>query len=594
MATVTNNLTRIHDAEGSLTTGNIPSGGAAAAANTDIFLQGSQSLGKRITVTATTEGFALVDGADNDCSAAGVHVGMWIWITHYSIMDDLRVALCTGTTPASNYKYWTVPLTEIPALGGWKRVWVENGVGGTTGAGTYTTSQTRCYGAMVSFSATPGGNAANLIVDSADYTDGAAALSLTGTSGLWTDFTTSDENSSNQYGVFRKVGGVYNCFARVKLGTSSSLVFNDSNFVIIFPQQSLVADSFMGITIDLQHASTNIDWANASISSSGSKQGDLVVSGTSGTFDAVNVTMAGIRIITLTSACSLSGCLISNSGLITLAGADITNSTIVNSTGSVAVLAASPAGAAAVTNTTFTSDGTGHGMEIGGTAANITFTNLTWSGYASSDGSTGNEAVFVNIGGGSMNLTISGGTTPSIKTAGCAVTVISGAVSATVTVKTVGGTAIQYARVLVVAAAGGPMPFNVTVTISNSGTTATVTHSAHGMATNDKVQIKGASHLQNNGVFTITKIDAGSYSYTMGSAPGSSPSGTIKCHYVALSGETDANGEITMSRVFSSDQPITGRVRKSTGSPIYKTANIVGTIDSVAGFAVTTQLIGDE
>src|SRR3989338_644102 len=101
-----------------------------------------------------------------------------------------------------------------------------------------------------------------------------------------------------------------------------------------------------------------------------------------------------------------------------------------------------------------------------------------------------------------MNLTISGGTTPSIRVAaGVNVTVISGAVNVTVTVKDTATppVAIESARVLMLAAAGGPMPFDVTLgagAITRSGSTETVAHTAHNMATNDKVQIKGANELE--------------------------------------------------------------------------------------------------
>jgi hypothetical protein len=66
-----------------------------------------------------------------------------------------------------------------------------------------------------------------------------------------------------------------------------------------------------------------------------------------------------------------------------------------------------------------------------------------------------------------------------------------------------------------------------TVTISNSGTTATVTHTAHGRNSGDRALIAGASLSANNGVFTITSTGANTYTYTMGSSPGSSPTGTI-------------------------------------------------------------------
>lgn len=89
------------------------------------------------------------------------------------------------------------------------------------------------------------------------------------------------------------------------------------------------------------------------------------------------------------------------------------------------VSAASPADAADITDSTFTSSGTGHAIEIGGTVADIALNGLTFTGYAGTNGSTGNEAIYVNIASGSMTISITGGgTTPSIRTAGATVNVV--------------------------------------------------------------------------------------------------------------------------------------------------------------------------
>lgn len=116
------------------------------------------------------------------------------------------------------------------------------------------------------------------------------------------------------------------------------------------------------------------------------------------------------------------------------------------------VTSSSPANTALISDCTFTSSGTGHAIEIGGTAANFSFDGNIFTGYASSDGSTGNEAIFVNIASGSMTITITGGgSIPSIKTAGVTVTV-ENPVSITVTVKDEQNNNIENARVSILTA----------------------------------------------------------------------------------------------------------------------------------------------
>lgn len=92
------------------------------------------------------------------------------------------------------------------------------------------------------------------------------------------------------------------------------------------------------------------------------------------------------------------------------------------------MLSASLADMSNISNSPFTSSGTGHAIEVGGTAATISFAGNTFTGYAASNGSTGNEAIFVNIATGTVTINIvGGGSVPSIRTAGATVNVVAGA-----------------------------------------------------------------------------------------------------------------------------------------------------------------------
>jgi hypothetical protein len=83
------------------------------------------------------------------------------------------------------------------------------------------------------------------------------------------------------------------------------------------------------------------------------------------------------------------------------------------------------------------------------------------------------------------------------------------------------------------------------------------------------------------------------YEYTMLSTPGSSPTGTIKSTFVALYGLT-VSGEVTTQRVYGLDQPVTGWIRKSSGSPFLQEAPLDGIVDAADGFTATGVLISDE
>ena len=61
-----------------------------------------------------------------------------------------------------------------------------------------------------------------------------------------------------------------------------------------------------------------------------------------------------------------------------------------------------------------------------------------------------------------------------------------------------------------------------------------------------------------------------------------------------LSGLTDVNGVIEDTAFnYTADQPVTGKARKGTTSPLYQQALITGTI-TTNGFDVTLLLISDE
>ena len=90
------------------------------------------------------------------------------------------------------------------------------------------------------------------------------------------------------------------------------------------------------------------------------------------------------------------------------------------------------------------SAGTGHAIEITGTAGDVTLDNVLFTGYAGTNGSTGNEAIYVNIGSGTVNITIAGGgDTPTIRTAGATVNVINN-ITLTVTGLITGSDVVIY------------------------------------------------------------------------------------------------------------------------------------------------------
>jgi hypothetical protein len=215
-------------------------------------------------------------------------------------------------------------------------------------------------------------------------------------------------------------------------GGTNPIYLDLSNSAVEFPQQRSVTDgqvfynstdNVCGLTF-YPGASDTIDIRNAVFSSKNKFMWNWYASmSTSATVytsgaQVINAGTVNLRAITYTSM-SFTDCL-----TITQNSATITSSTFKNCK----ITSATLGDMGKISGCSFTSGGTGHAIEVDGSASTITFTSNIFTGYAASSGSTGNEAIYVNIASGTVTINITGGgSTPSIRTAGATVNVVSGA-----------------------------------------------------------------------------------------------------------------------------------------------------------------------
>lgn len=217
----------------------------------------------------------------------------------------------------------------------------------------------------------------------------------------------------------------------------------------------------------------------------------------------------------------------------------------------------------------------------------------TWSAQS-------HDTVFVVSSGAILTLNLTNGsvvdTDINTSEANPGATIINNTVTARVTcldADTLG--VIVGARVLLEAAAGGDLPVAASVTIVSTGTLATVTHTAHGMANGQTVVIRGANEPEYNCVAVISNVGTNAYDYTMPGDPASPATGTITSTGIILNGTTNGSGIIEDTAFnFTSDQPVTGKARKGTVTPLYSTAPILGTITSPDGLDTTAFMVPDE
>ena len=99
-------------------------------------------------------------------------------------------------------------------------------------------------------------------------------------------------------------------------------------------------------------------------------------------------------------------------------------------------------------NMTFISDGTGHAIELGAnTPTTITLRGQSYAGYATIDGSTGNEVIYNNSAKAITINILDGGDTPTIRNGASASTTVNNQVDLTINVQDEAKTAIQNAQV---------------------------------------------------------------------------------------------------------------------------------------------------
>ncbi len=452
-------------------------------------------------------------------------------------------------------------------------------------------------------------NVTNMWMDVLRYLDG---YSLTGgTSGdkiTLASVELADRGATTLYGygVVTEKNGVYFGTGTVQVGSGSTTTYFEMDgevFVFVDPPGDLTVDAGL-YEINVQGSGCNAVIKNSVLRAGGTGDSTRVVldfSDTNATLSFTDNLVNRAGTVTFASGQTATGNTFDDCGQITHAGATMNNCTIKDYEGTAGTAAliynvnADPDGETDDLSFTKGTAST-HAIELGtNTPSSITLRGWTVSGYNSANGN--NDSVIYNNSGKAITVNVVGnsGTISYRNGSGASTTIVANPVTLSVHVQdAVSGADISGARVYILVDTTGPLPYEDSVTITRSSTTATVSHTAHGLSTNQWVKIEGADQEDYNGAKQITKIDADSYSYTVANSPTTPATGTITSTAIIIFGTTDGSGDISDTRTYSSDQDFTGRVRKSSASPYYKTSTLLGTIDSTNGLSVTVGMISDE
>jgi hypothetical protein len=443
---------------------------------------------------------------------------------------------------------------------------------------------------------------------------------ITGTDAVFSEISTYEE--TNRYGALQTKSGTLFPLCKIRIGTPSgagNTTFTDSGFNVTWQGQVLsdgttkaTADGFYGLFADQGTGTTDITLSNGSLAAASPETFDIDFSGVN-SVTATNLNADRARVVTLDSAVTWNGGTIKNSGQVDAgSGADLSGGTVIRDYTGAADTAAllwnvnlDPDGELDdITIDCTNSTNAVHAIEFGSSAPlTMTVRNMTATGFNAADGNNDSTFYFadrgsdvtwtVNVVNGTGNFTF------KKARAGDVVDIVIDPITVQVTAALKDGTAVENARVFLKASDGtGPFPFEDAITsITRSGTTATVTTTAvHGLASNDKIYLEGITDKteDNYTVLQVTVTGTTTFTYTTTNSGSTSYTGTITCTFVALNGLTNASGILSTSRVYSSNQPVTGWTRKSTSSPFLQEGVLVGTVNSSTGFSGTAVMLSDE
>lgn len=457
---ITDNRTLVDEAD--TTTDWTGSNGVAVFTSAPDPVETTGSIGIQVSTATETAYHTL--GAPDDLTNTLVYV----WMLPGGVLDTtvnggVQVILGDGTDRAgyhvggsngAGFRHDAGPVV-------WQCFAIDTGslpVNNTTfaggGAGAMTLTSITELGAAFKTLAKSVGGQENCFVDIIRYGNG--GLTITGggvgTEGNFLEIAIEDRSTANltAYGICRELGAdLIGLQGPLTFGDSAgtgSVNFLDTGQTVVFEDRGFATDKYSYTITGNATGTTSFVLGTRTGQGLGSEGCSLVAPagvGAAFTASSANIDTLGLydcvlsgftNGITFTSdgtigptheifASSFTG-----NGLITVGTTEFRNNSISASAATSAVLLSTTTN---VSDLTFISAGTGHAITIE-TPGTYDFNNFTYTGYAATDGATGNEA-FYNNSGGSITINVVGGDTPTVRNGPGASTTVNNNISISVT-----------------------------------------------------------------------------------------------------------------------------------------------------------------
>lgn len=433
-ASYTTDLTLIHACDAASASWTEPTGfidGAITLPETDYFIHNTGCLSKTMGAGTAANSGAIYNAGAGQTIPSGNALFIWLYFGAPNALatqaaGGLRVFVGSATTA---FKQWYVKGANTYTYGGWFCVPVDPNTAADATTGT-PTATLQYFGASATLNATSAVSKGNPFgIDVLRHGRGEMRINggdLANGYATFAGFAAQNDAQANRWGLFQTIDGGYLWQGLMVLGFTSAVDFRDSNVSIQIANTQKVVAAFN--RIEVRQATSRVDWTGVSIACLGTVSKGQFAMIDNATVNLNTCTFTDMDTFVFQSGATVSNTTFRRCGQVTLGGAAITGCRFENSTAATSLLAGSAI--STVSNCTFISDGSNHAIQITAAGA-YTFNNLTFSGYAASDGSTGNETVFVNVAGGSV--TINTDSVISYRTAGATVTVVVGQKTLTIT-----------------------------------------------------------------------------------------------------------------------------------------------------------------
>jgi len=381
--------------------------GATPSLDGENYIQGSSSISKAFNATGVG-GMMVNNTAGITVPADGAVLGWFYWASPATLESDANggLRLMMGSSLAA-FLSWDVGGKTTYVYGGWinyainPTVTPDDTVSTGLGNGQYVGA------AFYNTNAITKGSPCLVDVFRYGRCEARMVGGETDNYATFAGFASANDATSARWGLISYTNGSYLVKGLVIFGYDGAVDFRDSNKALFVQNTGKVTANFN--TFEVRNASSRVDWNSITVTALGTVSPGRWVTTDNAIQNKTDCVFTDLGAFGYASNSTLLRTTYRRCGLVTQNGATFTDCVFENATGAVSVKANN---VTLVTGCSFTSNGSNHAVEA--TTAGDYDWNNELSGYATSDGSGGNEA-FYNNSGGHINLTVIGGTRPYVK-----------------------------------------------------------------------------------------------------------------------------------------------------------------------------------